>query len=50
MLRYNELIGHRDRLLKSNTEKHPVIVKLDEQLIVLKLKIREQIEIEKQKE
>ena len=50
MLRYNELIGHRDRLLKSRSEKHPVIVKLDEQLIVLKLKIREQIEIEKQKE
>ena len=46
MLKYNELIGHRDRLLKSNTEKHPVIVKLDEELYMLKLRIQEELKIE----
>ncbi|PQV47710.1 capsular exopolysaccharide synthesis family protein [Jejuia pallidilutea] len=42
--KYNELLGDRDRLLKSSNEKNPVIVNLDQQLENLKNSLRQSID------
>ena len=41
--RYNKLVAERNRLLKSANKGNPVIKNLDEQLAVLKLKIKEEL-------
>jgi len=47
VINYNELRTERERLLKSATESNPVIKALDEQLIRLALKIKEEQELVK---
>lgn len=42
--KYNELLGDRDRLLKSSNEKNPVIVNLDQQLENLKNSLKQSID------
>ncbi|MDT0539104.1 M56 family metallopeptidase [Croceitalea sp. P059] len=40
---YNKLVKERGRLLESTNESNPIIKNLDEQLIVLKIKMQEQL-------
>jgi TonB family protein len=41
--RFNQLVVERRRLLETTSEENPIIVKLNDQLTVLKLKIREEL-------
>jgi TonB family protein len=47
--RYNQLVVERKRLLESTSKENPIVVNLDKQLRVLRLKIREELKIEVQK-
>jgi hypothetical protein len=44
ILKYNKLVNERERLLKSANRKNPIIVSLEEQLTVMKIRINESIE------
>lgn len=44
VLKYNELLDNRDRLLKSSSEKNPIIVNLDEQLDNIKTSLQKSLD------